>query len=186
MTIRHDTTTSGALSPVRRLALCVGLGALIALAGMAAAPQVAQAQDEAQIKAGLRVFKARAQCFDCHGWAADGAANPRAPQGPSLRETQLDRAGMIEVVQCGRPGTGMPRHDRLAYDDDRCYGMTKSDIGDDLPPPGRSLRMVEIEQVVDYLLAWVVGRGEVIREECAYFWGATATICTRIPATVGN
>lgn len=158
--------------------LCGMAAMAIALTLESGSQNPAAAQDEAQIKAGQRIYK-RANCAGCHGWAANGEGNPRAPNGPSLRITQLDREGVYEVVQCGRLGTGMPSHDRKAYKDDRCYGGTAEDFGDDIPPPGKSIRAPEIEKLVAYLFATVVGRAEITLAECEAYWGVGAGGCRK-------
>ena len=63
------------------------------------------------------------------------------------------------MVKCGRPGTGMPFHDQFAYTDKRCYGVTRAELGKDVPPLGESLQPREIDAVVKYLFAKAVGRG---------------------------
>jgi len=85
---------------------------------------------------------------------------------------------MAEVVKCGRPHTGMPYHDRFAYTDKRCYGLTREDLGDDMPQAGNEfLQPREIDAVVKYLFAKAVGRGESTYEECVDFWGADTREC---------
>jgi hypothetical protein len=76
------------------------------------------------------------------------------------------------VVRCGRPGTGMPFHQSAAWDDGRCYGITRADL-----PPDRELRKgIELSEremlnVTDYVLATMKGRGEPTHEECMAYWG---------------
>jgi len=122
---------------------------------------------------GKIVFRTPGLCVDCHGWAADGktGVNLRAPAGPSLRETTLDKAALIEVIKCGRPGTPMPYHDRAAYRDDRCYGMTMSDFDSgNKPKRGKSLGDDDVADVVAYLQTHVIGLGKPTLEECAAFF----------------
>jgi hypothetical protein len=85
---------------------------------------------------------------------------------------------MAEVVKCGRPHTGMPYHDRFAYTDKRCFRLTREDLGNDMPPAAtESLQPREIDAVVKYLFAKVVGRGESTYEECVEFWGSDTREC---------
>jgi hypothetical protein len=42
--------------------------------------------------------------------------------------TRLTSERLTEVVKCGRPGSGMPYHDRFAYTDKRCYGHTREEM----------------------------------------------------------
>ena len=133
---------------------------------------------------GRRLYLDKAQCSFCHGWAADGAGEPQSNGGAAdLRQTQLTRDQLVEVIMCGRPGTPMPRYDEMAYTDKRCYEVTEKDIGALVPalPPGATLQKREAEAIADYLLAKVVGRGPVTREECEEAFGAGARSCSRYP-----
>ena len=104
---------------------------VVAFAGLIAVGVAtsAAAQDVAD---GERIWKTKAGCPQCHGWAGDGFPSGFHSEGnaPSLRETQLTRDQIRETIQCGRPGTPMPHFDRFAYTDKRCYGMTAADLGD--------------------------------------------------------
>lgn len=138
----------------------------------------AAAQDEAQIRRGKLIFANKATCSFCHGWAGDGDGQPRSDQGPSLRATELNAEQIREVVQCGRPDTGMPYHDRFAYTDQRCYGMTGEELGNDKPTMAdATLQRAEIDAVVVYIMAKVHGRGEITLAECVEFWGEGAAGC---------
>src|SRR4051794_35644160 len=80
------------------------LGGLLGLS-LLASP--AFAQDQAQITAGMKIFRSKGDCQTCHGWAADGRKmDNQMPDGANLRETQLDREGLIFTIKCGRPGAG--------------------------------------------------------------------------------
>jgi mono/diheme cytochrome c family protein len=133
---------------------------------------------------GRRLYQDKAQCTFCHGWAADGAGEPQANSGANLRQTRLNRDQIVEVILCGRPGTAMPHFDEEAYTDDRCYGMTEAQLGarTPSPPPGSTLRKREAEAIADYLIAKVVGRGPITREECEEVFGDGARSCARYPA----
>ena len=132
---------------------------------------------------GRRLFLDKAQCLYCHGWAGDGAGEPQSNGGANLRTTTLKRDQLIEVIGCGVPGKAMPHFDEQAYADKRCYGVTEADLGRDTPalPPGATLNRREIEAVADYLLAKVIGRGEITRQECEEVYGDAARQCARYP-----
>lgn len=134
---------------------------------------------------GRRLYQDKAQCPFCHGWAADGAGEPQSNGGAAnLRQSFLNRDQLVEVIMCGRPGTPMPRFDEEAYTDNRCYGVTEAEIGSQVPslPPGATLRKREAEAIADYLLAKVIGRGQVTREECEEVFGQGARSCGQYPA----
>jgi hypothetical protein len=112
------------------------------------------------------------------------AGEPQSNGGAAnLRESRLTREQLVEVILCGRPTTPMPRFDEDAYTDDRCYGMTEKELGTQVPalPPGGTLRQREAEAVADYLLAKVIGRGLVTREECEEAFDGDARSCGPYP-----
>ena len=121
----------------------------------------------------------KAVCGFCHGWAGDGNGEPRSPgRAPSLRKSTLDRNGLFEVVQCGRPNTAMPHHDAFAYTDKRCYGVTKEELGAAAPLPAlNALNRAEIGWVVDYVIAVLQGRGDVTKEECETYFSKGSINC---------
>lgn len=152
--------------------------ASVMLAVVAGAPS-ASAQN---VELGMTVYKTKVDCGRCHGWPGNGVPDdPRSPAGANLRTTQLTRDQLIEVIKCGRPGTGMPHFDARAYVDDRCYGVTREQLGDQTPPASpTSLIGREIEAVVDYMEAKIIGRGTITREECVEYFGDTPT-CNEYP-----
>ena len=149
---------------------------------LAVATTAARADDYAF---GRRLFLDKAQCLYCHGWAGDGAGEPQSNgAAANLRVSLLKRDQLIEVIGCGVPGKAMPHFDEQAYTDKRCYGVTAGDLGRDTPalPPGATLTRREIEAVADYLLAKVIGRGAITREECEEAYGDGARQCARYAA----
>lgn len=138
----------------------------------------AQQFDEAKVRLGKGIFQEKSQCFNCHGWAADGNGSPQSDRGPSLRATKLTRAQLAEVINCGRPAALMPAHDRLAYVDARCYGLTAADLGDKRPPQAfNALLAREVDAVIEYLFAKVIGRGAPSFEECEDYFGPRVAAC---------
>src|SRR5205814_5809574 len=114
----------------------------------AAAP--AQAPDPADIAEGMRLYLQKGDCQACHGWAADGRKmDSQMPDGSNLRETRLNRERLIQTINCGRPGTGMPAFDKLAYSDGRC-GLKQADLKSPMPDPPATFQPREIELVADF------------------------------------
>ncbi len=152
--------------------------ALLSAVALWASPSLAQ--DEARVKAGLDAWKS-AGCSECHGAFADGERErDEAPVGANLRSTRLDNAAITEVIRCGRPNTGMPRFDEGAYTQRGCYGQPTGAVPDALYPTPRMLSLPEIELVVTYLRARVIGKRAVTPEECAYYYGGLAdTFCDK-------
>jgi hypothetical protein len=148
-----------------------------------AAPQ-APAPDPDSIAAGMRIFRQKADCQSCHGWAADGRKmDTQMPDGANLRTTKLNREKLIVAIKCGIPGKSMPAFDRLAYSDGRCYGMKQADLQKlgSLPDPAATLQPREIEQVADFLFAKVVGQGPMDRAKCIEYWGSDVDACAEFP-----
>lgn len=132
-----------------------------------------------------RLYLDKAQCSYCHGWAGDGAGDGQSNGGAAnLRQSRLNRAQLITLIMCGRPGTAMPHFDELAYSDKRCYGMTEADLGARTPtlPPGSTLQTREAEAIADYLLAKTIGRSAATRAECEEAFGKGARSCGEYPA----
>ena len=164
-----------------------GLVPVAAIAGIVwIGPGEASAQpSERNIASGRRLYHQKADCQSCHGWSGDGMKmDNQAPDGANLRESALDRDQLVFVIKCGLPGREMPAFDRLAYTDDRCLGRTRRDLrrmGLRLPEPGATLQNREVERLVDFLLAKVVGQGEMNRERCIDFWGEEVDVCNTLP-----
>ncbi len=156
----------------------LGFAALSIAAPAFAQNPAAQAAEEARFIAfGKEIFKSKAVCQYCHKWDASGDQG-YGGNALSLRKTQLTPEQMTEVVKCGRPGTGMPYHDRFAYTDKRCYGYTREQMGNDMPPAGNDfLSNREVDAVVKYLFAKDVGKGPATYEDCIDFWGTDTKQC---------
>jgi mono/diheme cytochrome c family protein len=121
----------------------------------------------------------KANCVGCHKWHGGGGGG-YGGAALSLRETALDQEQLVEVVRCGRPGTGMPYHDRSAYRTGAdCYGgLTADSLGSEAPPKAKTfLRPEEIQAVVTYVQEVVQGKGTPTHEDCVAFWGASSREC---------
>jgi mono/diheme cytochrome c family protein len=153
------------------------LFALVVLVGPPVHAQTTLSPEEARmIEFGKEIYKVKANCQYCHKWDASGDTG-YGGVALSLRKTALTREQFTEVVKCGRPLKGMPYHDQKAYSDKRCYGMTREELGKDMPPMGEFLSNREIDAVVNYLFAKAVGRGESTYEDCVDFWGSQTRQC---------
>jgi mono/diheme cytochrome c family protein len=167
---------------VRRLSCVSAVLALVTIPIVLATFTAHAADDFAYER---RLYLDKAQCSYCHGWAADGAGEPQSNGGAAnLRDSRMNRDQLIEVIMCGRPATPMPHFDELAYTDKRCYGLTEAELGTHAPalPPGATLQKREAAAIADYLLAKVIGRGVVTREECEEAFGQGARSCGQYPA----
>jgi Cytochrome C oxidase, cbb3-type, subunit III len=138
----------------------------------------AQAPDAADVAEGLRLYQQKGDCKACHGWAGDGRKmDSQMPDGSNLRETRLDRARLTTTIKCGRPGTGMPAFDKFAYTDGRCYGMKQADLKSPMPDPPATFQNREVDLVVEFLLARVVGKGPMDHAKCVEYWGSDVEAC---------
>ena len=161
------------------------LGTIVAAAFFAtgAAWQATQPLSESDIADGMRLYQQKGNCQACHGWAGDGRkTDSQMPDGANLRESKLEREGLVLTIKCGRPGRSMPAFDRFAYSDGRCYGMKLDELksrGLTLPDPPATLQPREVELLVDFLLARVVGKGPMDRARCVEYWGTDNEICTQ-------
>ena len=145
----------------------------------------AAASAQADFSYGRRLYLDKAQCSYCHGWAGDGAGEGQSNGGAAnLRQSRLNRAQLILVIQCGRPGTAMPHFDESAYRDKPCYGMNEAEVGarKSALPPGSTLQPREAEAVADYLLGRFIGRGAISRSECEESFGKDHRSFTEYPA----
>jgi hypothetical protein len=102
---------------------------------------------------------------------------------PPKAGSQLDRATLITVIAAACR-TAMPHFEEEAYSDQRCYGTTEAELGSRTPPlpPSTTLPRRDIEVIADYLLAKVIGRGPITREECFETLGERVRSCSDYPA----
>src|SRR3989442_474876 len=166
-------------------------GARVAAAMMAVALSAgAQAQeqkplDAADVAEGMRLFQQKGNCQACHGWAGDGhKTDSQMPDGANLRDTKLNRAGLVLLIKCGRLNSQMPAFDKFAYSDGRCYGKKQADLKSyptRMPDPPATLQQREIDLIVDFLLAKVAGKGPMDHARCVEFWGSETDACKEFP-----
>jgi hypothetical protein len=158
-------------------AVAAATGLVLSAAGVPASGQTTPTVEEARVlEFGKEIFKNKAVC-QYYKWDASGDQR-YGGNALSLRATHLTPDQLTEVVKCGRPGTGMPYHDRFAYTDKRCYSYTREEMGKDVPPAGNDfLSQREIDAAVKYLFTKDVGRGPATYEDCVDFWGKDTRQC---------
>src|SRR5215469_3752163 len=157
---------------------------IASIAALQIAPP-ARAQNPDDIAAGFRLFRQKGNCQACHGWAGDGRKmDSQMPDGANLRQSALDRQNLIMTIKCGRPGTGMPAFDKFAYSDGRCYGLKQADLkarGLQVADPSSPLISREVENIVDFLYAKVIGKGPINHAGCIEYWGSDIDLCKDLP-----
>lgn len=160
-------------------------GALLLAGGTPVRAQGA-APDPEDVKEGMTIYRTKADCQTCHGWAADGRKmDTQMPDAPNLRQTRLGRAGILYAIRCGRPGRGMPAFDRMAYKDpSRCNNTSEEDLKKnnlDLVNPAATLQPREIEMVADFLFEKVIGKGPMdTHAKCVEYWGEDTDVCKEL------
>jgi len=155
---------------------------ILALASSAGAQaQEQKPLDAADVAEGMRLFQQKGNCQTCHGWAGDGRkTNSEMPDGANLRETKLNRAGLVLLIKCGKLNSQMPAFDKFAYSDGRCYGKKQADLKafpTRMPDPPATLQPREIDLIADFMMAKVVGKGPMNHDKCVEFWGSETDIC---------
>jgi mono/diheme cytochrome c family protein len=151
-----------------------------------ASPVAGQTTSPGDIALGKRLYQEKATCGFCHGWSGDGAGDPQSPgKAANLRETKLDHDQLVETIRCGVPGgTAMPHFDKFAWTKgEECFGMTAEEVGDKKPPnPTAFLQKREIEAIVAYLDAKVVGKGPPTVADCEDYFGQNSKRCQEMAA----
>jgi mono/diheme cytochrome c family protein len=151
--------------------LACATAAALLIPGIASGQPAADPSDP-----GKQVYK-RANCVGCHKWHGNGGGG-YGGDALSLRKTDLTREQIIEIVGCGRPGTGMPFFVRGAYDMVKCYDMNRADVGNQIPPEATIfLRPNDIAAVADYVIAKIKAKGEPSHAECVSFFSETSRAC---------
>src|SRR5215468_7697098 len=147
------------------------------LASIIVSTHTLQAQNDDKVMAGLWTWKTSG-CADCHGPFADGdREDDDFPIGANLRTTKLDSAALKMTIRCGRAGTGMPSFDDGAYTTRECYGRPPGARPENLQPTPRTLTADEIDLVIAYLQARIIGRGKITREECLSYYDNQLETC---------
>jgi len=141
--------------------------------------------DPADVQEGMRLFQQKGNCQACHGWAGDGhKTDSQMPDGANLRDTKLNRAGLVLLIKCGRLNSQMPAFDKFAYSDGRCYGKTQADLKSyktRMPDPPATLQLREIDLIADFMMAKIVGKGPMDHAKCVEFWGSETDACKDFP-----
>src|SRR5215475_5705750 len=142
---------------------CGAGAAVLAIAAIAVACStvVFAQQNEDKVKAGLAAWR-NSGCADCHGAFANGEKErDESPSGADLRRTRLSADELKLTIRCGRPGTGMPSFEEGVRG---CPGG-----GGDYPAPVK-LSAEQIDDVVAYLRARIVGKGKITKQECLLYY----------------
>src|SRR6516225_9663141 len=78
------------------VALAMTAAAFVAVPSRGQEAQPVQPPSVSDIAEGMRLYQQKGDCKSCHGWAGDGRkTDNQMPNGANLRETKLNRAGLI-------------------------------------------------------------------------------------------
>ena len=133
---------------------------------------LALAQNEDKVKAGLELWKGSG-CSDCHGAFANGEKErDESPTGADLRTARLDAAALKKVISCGRVGAEMPAFIEGSCSAPACSGQRAGEY-----PAPRTLTSDEIDLVVAYLQARIVGHGRITKVECLAYYDNQEDMC---------
>ena len=158
--------------PLSASAVILALGFIVVTSSC-----VTRAQNGDEVSAGLWTWKTSG-CADCHGPFADGDRDDDDfPIGANLRTTKLDAAALKTTIRCGRAGMGMPAFEDGAYAVYSCYGRPLSSAPANLEPSTRKLTADEIDAVIAYPQARVIGRGRITRQECLAYYDDQPDSC---------
>ena len=176
--------TARVIPPFGKPALWIFIATICFVTPAVRAQDAPRTLDASDLADGMRLYQQKGNCQACHGWAGDGhKSDNQMPNGANLRETKLNRNGLITVIKCGRLNSQMPAFDKFAYSDGRCYGKKQADLKEyptRMPDPPATLQQREIELIADFLLAKVVGKGPMDRPKCVEFWGSEVDACKEL------
>ena len=129
-------------------------------------------------KYGLNVYK-KGNCMGCHSWHGKGGGGYGA--GVSLRNMDLTLDEIINVVKCGRPGTGMPYFLRKAYKEEKCYDTTMKDY-DDSYRPVSSKKFLSSKQInaVSLFVKEVLHNKKLDKNYCEFFYKKGSKVCINL------
>jgi hypothetical protein len=176
--------TAPVIPTLKKLTLSIFVATFCMLAPAVRAQDAPRTLDASDLADGMRLYQQKGNCQACHGWAGDGhKSDNQMPNGANLRETKLNRNGLITVIKCGRLNSQMPAFDKFAYSDGRCYGKKQADLKEyptRMPDPPATLQQREIELIADFVIAKMVGKGPMDRAKCVEFWGSEVDACKEL------
>ena len=127
---------------------------------------------------GLNVYK-KGNCMGCHSWHGKGGGGYGA--GVSLRNMNLTLDEIVNIVKCGRPGTGMPYFLRKAYKEVKCYDTTFDDYNDSYRPVS-SKKFLSTKQIdaVSIFVKEVLQNKKLDKNYCEFFYEKGSKVCLNL------
>ena len=129
-------------------------------------------------KYGLNVYK-KGNCMGCHSWHGNGGGGYGA--GVSLRTSELSIEEIINVIKCGRPGTGMPYFNKKSYKSEKCYDTFIDDYDNNYRPVSskKFLNPRQIEAVSLFVKEVLQGK-KLSKLYCESFFNAGSKVCSKL------
>ena len=114
----------------------------------------------------------------CHSWDGKGGGHGAAV---SLRNTELTINEIINVIKCGRPGTGMPYFLKKAYKEEKCYDTTFEDY-DESNRPVNSQKFLSSKQIeaVSIFVREVLQNKKLDKNYCEFFYEKGSKVCLNL------
>jgi mono/diheme cytochrome c family protein len=111
---------------------------------------VAPSGDDAALLATGKHIWNDAACYNCHGANGGGGHSADFPPGPNLRTSGLDPQSMLQIVECGVPGTKMPAWAKGAYTEVACFGSPLGPAPGDVQVSG-AYSEDDLKALIDYI-----------------------------------
>ncbi len=129
-------------------------------------------------KYGLNVYK-KGNCMGCHSWHGKGGGGYGA--GVSLRISELSTEEIVNIVKCGRPGTGMPYFNRKSYKTEKCYDTLIEDY-DSVYRPISSKKFLSPRQIeaVSLFVKEVLQGKKLDKNYCESFFKKGSKVCNKL------
>ena len=127
---------------------------------------------------GLSVYK-KGNCMGCHSWHGKGGGGYGA--GVSLRTSNLNFNDLIEIIKCGKPGSGMPYFYKKSYLEEKCYDTTFKDY-DSSYRPVSSKRFLSSKQIeaVSIFVREVLQDKKLDKNYCEFFYEIGSKVCLNL------
>ena len=140
--------------------------------------RMAIADNLSKYKYGLNVYK-KGNCMGCHSWHGKGGGGYGA--GISLRKNKLSLNELINVIKCGRPGTGMPYFLKKSYKEEKCYDTTFEDYDNNYRPVS-SKKFLNVRQIeeVSIFIKEVLQQNELNKNYCEFFFKKGSKVCENL------
>lgn len=128
---------------------------------------------------GLSVYK-RGNCMGCHSWHGKGGGGYGA--GVSLRMSKLNFNELVEIIKCGRPGSGMPYFYKKSYLEEKCYDTFITDYTDDNFKPISSKKFLnsrQVNAVASFIIDNLQGK-TLDKAYCENFFEKGSKVCEKL------